>query len=211
MPVSPSSLDCPLLISHRRLLRTYFQNTPTLQLAQELIGCMLWTCDVQGVWRAVTIVETEAYVGITDQACHAFNGRRNKRNEAMYAIGGCCYVYLCYGIHPLLNVVTAVQDAPEAVLIRAGVPAEGFQEASLATTPLHRIASGPGRLTKAMGITILDNHACLETGRIAITKSDSIYIDKVVTAPRVGVEYAKEHALLPWRFYLAGCSSVSVV
>jgi DNA-3-methyladenine glycosylase len=202
-----------LLIAQDRLMRTYFQQTPTLQVAKDLIGCFLWSKRSDGLVKAIKIVETEAYIGVDDRGCHAFGGRRTLRNEAMYATGGIFYVYLCYGIHPLLNIVTANEGLPEAVLIRAGVPVVGINDMSLNSPKLkiHKLASGPGRLTKALNVSICDNFESIEGERLWITKSDMSIPKKVIEKPRVGIEYAKDHALFPWRFYLEDCSSVSVL
>ena len=161
--------------------KTYFAR-PAPELAPDLLG--KWLCVRRGdtVLRR-RITETECYFGEEDTACHAHKGR-TPRTDTLYLAGGVSYVYLCYGIHSLLNLVTGEEDHPEAVLIR-GV--EG--------------ASGPGRVTKALGITCADN-------RLPLTPENGIWIEDDGTPPpafealpRVGIDYAAEaDRLRPWRF-----------
>ena len=151
-----------------------------LTVAPRLLGCRLL---VDG--RELTITETEAYLGESDTACHARHGR-TKRTEMLYRRGGHVYVYLCYGIHSLLNIITGAMDDPQGVLIRC---CEG--------------AEGPGRLTKAMGIDLSFNGLdILTSDRIGLWKGqDCTYC----TAPRVGIGYASlEDQQRPWRFIRKG-------
>lgn len=159
----------------------YFSG-PATELAKALIGKMLCRRLGDNVIRA-RITETECYYGEEDTACHAHKGR-TQRTDTLYRRGGITYVYLCYGIHSLLNIVTGPSDHPEAVLIR-GV--EG--------------ASGPGRVTKLLGITCKDNALTLteESGKwIEDDGKDSFKYDAL---PRVGIDYASdEDRRRPWRF-----------
>lgn len=151
-----------------------------IHVAPRLLGCRLL---VDG--RELTITETEAYCGESDTACHAHHGR-TKRTEILYRRGGHVYVYLCYGIHSLLNIITGPEDDPQGVLIRC---CEG--------------AEGPGKLTRALGIDLSFNGLdILITDKIDLRKGPSCAYD---TAPRVGIGYAsKEDQLRPWRFIWKG-------
>lgn len=187
-----------------KLSRSFYLRTDVVAIARELLGMALCT-RFNGALTSGIISETEAYAGPVDRASHAWNGRRTPRNEVMYARGGTAYVYLCYGIHHLFNVVTHDRDVPHAVLIRAIVPLEG------ATVMARRRKSkgifttgGPGTLTEALGIRtvhtgvdLLGDHIWIEDRGIAILS------ERVITGPRIGVQYAKEDALLPYRFRIA--------
>jgi DNA-3-methyladenine glycosylase len=181
----------------------YLRNN-VLQITQELIGKFLVT-NFDNMVTSGMIVEAEAYNGVIDKASHAFNNRRTKRNEVMYAEGGFTYVYLCYGIHHLFNVVTNGKDTPHAILIRAIVPIDGID------TILYRrkqnlnkkITDGPGTLSTALGIktvhsgiSLSGNQIWIEDRGIKFTKKD------IVTSPRIGVDYAGEDAKLPYRYRL---------
>lgn len=151
--------------------------------AKWLLGKLLCKRNADGSVTRGRIVETECYCGEEDTACHAHNGR-TQRNEPLYCAGGISYVYLCYGIHALLNIITGAEGHPEGILIR-GI--EG--------------AIGPGRVTKAMGITVADNRLPL-TPDSGLWLEDGGYVPKDVDAlPRVGIDYAEESdRLRPWRF-----------
>jgi DNA-3-methyladenine glycosylase len=144
--------------------------------------------------------------GITDKASHAYGGRFTDRTKTMYKEGGVSYVYLCYGIHYLFNVVTGPLNCPQAVLIRAIEPLVGLDimlRRRNMTTFKPAVCSGPGALSKALGITKGLNDEDLGGNEIWIEDVDcDIYAQKVLTAKRIGVDYAQEDALLPWRFYV---------
>ncbi len=164
------------------ILDQVFYTRPATELAPLLLGKLL--CRRQGdtvIRRRIT--ETECYFGEEDTACHAHKGH-TPRTDTLYQAGGIAYVYLCYGIHSLLNVVTGAENHPEAVLIR-GV--EG--------------ASGPGRLTKTLGITCADNRLPLtEAGGIWL-EDDGAPMPAFTALPRVGIDYAaKEDRERPWRY-----------
>lgn len=150
------------------------------------------------------ILETEAYRGPEDRASHAFNNRRTKRTEVMFQKGGIAYVYLCYGIHCLFNVVTNKNEIPHAILIRAIAPDCGinkmFQRRK--KKKLHfTLTSGPGSVCQALGIHLIHNGHTLTKPPIWI--EDRGYTPKNIhVGPRIGIEYAKEDALLPWRFWI---------
>ena len=151
-------------------------------------------------------METEAYNGVTDRASHAWNGRRTGRTEIMYAAGGLAYVYLCYGIHHLFNIVTNVKDVPHAVLIRAVEPMAGLETMLLRTGKLkadHSITRGPGNVARAFGLNTVHTGTSL-TGKELYVAEDGMVIGRsaITATPRIGVDYAGDDALLPYRFIL---------
>jgi DNA-3-methyladenine glycosylase len=162
-----------------------FQSSNTAAVARSLLGKLLVTQDGLGVAHAYRICEVEAYQGEEDLACHASKGR-TARTEVMYAAGGVWYVYLCYGIHEMLNLVTGPGEQPSAVLIR-GV--EGI--------------TGPGRLTRALGITRRFNAKPAGTATGLWVEDDGYVPPRTAirATPRIGVDYAGEWAAKPWRFY----------
>jgi DNA-3-methyladenine glycosylase len=188
-----------------KLPASYYQTNDVVSLARDLLGKSLFT-NIQGKLTGGIIAETEAYAGIHDRASHAYGGRKTKRTETMYHKGGISYIYLCYGIHYLFNVVTGDLNIPHAILIRSIFPSQGI-ETMLKRTGKKKfnsyISNGPGKLTKALGISILHNGIPLngdtiwiEDNGIQIPNSD-IQITK-----RIGIEYAGPDASLPYRFLL---------
>ena len=139
----------------RRLEGDFYQREDVLAVARELLGMVLCSA-VGGKLTKAVIIETEAYAGVGDRASHAFGGRRTRRTEPMYAPGGLAYVYLCYGIHHLFNVVSGPRDVPHAVLVRAGVPVAGIEvmreRRGSTRRPARTLISGPGTLTQALAI-----------------------------------------------------------
>lgn len=195
-----------------KLPYSFYQQEDVVKLATQLLGKQLFTL-INGELTGGTIVETEAYNGIIDKASHAFGGRFTPRTSTMYAEGGISYVYLCYGIHHLFNVVTGIKNNPHAVLIRALEPIEGLSTMlvrrgmeSLAP----RITAGPGALCKALGIDKKWNAKDLLGDEIWL-EDNGIYFkqEEIIASPRVGVDYAKEDASLPYRFYVKGNKFVS--
>ena len=185
------------------LPKNYYLNSDVVFLAKDLIGKSLFT-KIEGQLCGGIITETEAYKGIEDRACHAFGGRRTPRNDMMYAEGGVAYVYLCYGIHPLLNVVTNQKDIPDAILIRAICATHG-EELMLKRTGKPQmkpqVTEGPGKVTKALGITLSHNGEPLQNNRIWIEdRGFDLSRTEILNTPRIGVEYAGTDALLPYRF-----------
>ncbi|UEQ77413.1 DNA-3-methyladenine glycosylase [Chryseobacterium arthrosphaerae] len=195
-----------------KLPRSYYADQDVLFLAQDLLGKILFT-EINGNITAGIIVETEAYFGVQDKASHAYGGRRTDRTETLYSHGGVSYVYLCYGIHHLFNVVTSVKDEPHAVLIRAVEPLLGKETMELRRSmPASRaaISSGPGSAAKALGIDRNFNKKDLTGNEIWIEDHGIRYDpDEIIAGPRIGVAYAQEDALLPWRFFLKGNKYVS--
>jgi DNA-3-methyladenine glycosylase len=191
---------------------SYYLNQDVIFLAKDLLGKVLFTA-IEGEITAGIIVETEAYFGIQDKASHAYGGRRTGRTETMYSQGGVSYVYLCYGIHHLFNIVSSVQDEPHAVLIRAVEPLIGKEIiARRRNMPADKpaVSSGPGSAAKALGIDRSFNKKDLTGDEIWVEDHGIRYApDEIAAAPRVGVAYAGEDAFLPWRFFVKGNKYVS--
>lgn len=195
-----------------RLEQSFYCRDDVLAISRELLGKVLCTRVRNAVTTAV-ITETEAYAGIGDQASHAYGGRRTRRTEPMFGPGGRAYVYLCYGIHHLFNVVTADAGTPHAILIRAGRPLAGVavmkrRRGRSATD--RTLLAGPGSLARALGITTRLSGTSL-TGETVWIEDRGIDVPAaaVVPGPRVGVDYAGDDARQPWRFRIeAGSLSV---
>jgi len=182
---------------------SFYGRDDVVTIGRELLGKMLCTRINGGLTKAI-ITETEAYAGTGDRASHAFGGRRTARNEPMYAAGGVAYVYLCYGIHHLFNVVTGEEGNPYAVLIRAANPAEGetlMQRRRGKSKSDRALMAGPGSVSQALGITTRLTGASLLGDRIWIEDA-GIEPAGITTGPRVGVDYAGADAALPYRFIL---------
>ncbi|MGZ8556883.1 MAG: DNA-3-methyladenine glycosylase [Chitinophagaceae bacterium] len=196
----------------KKLALDFYRRENVLQIAEELMGKLLVT-NKKGIITSGRIVECEAYNGFPDKASHAFDGRRTNRNEVMYGAGGIAYVYLCYGIHHLFNVVTHFKDTPHAVLIRSLEPAKGMQDMLLRTGKKqidNTLTRGPGNVSKALGIFTSDSGTLLTGNKIFLADDGFIYSKKeIFTSPRIGVDYAGKDALLPYRFYIKGNPFVS--
>ena len=190
----------------------YYLNEDVVGLAKDLLGKVLYT-KIGDEITAGIIVETEAYFGIKDKASHAYGGRRTNRTETMYGAGGIAYVYLCYGMHHLFNVVTSIENDPHAVLIRGIEPLIGIEIIEERRNMPHTkgaISAGPGSAAKALGIDKTFNAKNLSGDDIWIEDHGAKYNEEDIAAtPRVGIAYAKEHALLPWRFFVKGNKYVS--
>ncbi|MBS1978501.1 MAG: DNA-3-methyladenine glycosylase [Bacteroidetes bacterium] len=184
--------------------KEFFRQDDVVTVAKGLLGKYLFT-QLNGRVTAGMIVETEAY-SPKERGSHAFGYRRTKRNEQMYSEGGRSYVYLCYGIHHMFNVVTNVTDVPDAVLIRALEPVEGRSTMMrrLKARTESRLTSGPGKLAKAMGIDLRMNGASLQSKSVWIEEGAPVATKQILMGPRIGIDYAGEDALLPWRFVLKG-------
>lgn len=186
-----------------KLPLSYYRSNDVVRLARDLLGKVLVTKINNKVTSGI-ISETEAYAGINDRASHAYNNRRTKRTEVMYQSGGCSYVYLCYGIHYLFNVVTGLVNQPHAVLIRGIVPRDGLDVMSkrIRLAGINRShTNGPGKLSKALGITDQLNNKLLNSKSIWLEdKNITIKNSDIFIEPRIGVDYAGDDALLPYRF-----------
>ncbi len=189
----------------------FYQRPSVVKIAKELLGKSLFTC-IDGVVTGGLIVETEAY-SWRERGCHAYGRRKTPRNAVMFREGGFAYVYLCYGIHHLFNVVTNRPETPEAVLIRAIEPLRGIGEMELRRRVPGRgfhLTSGPGKLTKALGIdrtfngkSLMDDEIWIEDSGMKVAAKD------IVASERIGIDYAGEDARLPWRFFLKDNAWVS--
>ena len=195
-----------------KLPADFYQREDVLLISRELLGKVLCT-NFHGKLTSGIIVETEAYAGVTDKASHAYGGRRTKRTETMYAKGGSAYVYLCYGIHHLFNIVTNKENTPHAVLIRAIQPRDGI-EIMLQRRNKKKVdqslTAGPGSLTRALGITVKDSGTFLMDNLIWLEDQNINYTNQdILATPRVGVQYAGKDAQNPWRFQVENSPWVS--
>ncbi len=186
-----------------KLSRKFYTGEDVVSIARDLLGKFLVT-SIDGQLSSGMITETEAYAGRNDKACHANNGKRTKRTEVMFHEGGKAYVYLCYGIHHLFNVTTNKDGYADAVLIRAVEPTEGLStmlERRGLSQPQTRLTAGPGALSMALGITI-DLYGSDLTGPTVWIEDRGIRLPDhgIASGARVGVGYAGEDALKPWRF-----------
>jgi DNA-3-methyladenine glycosylase len=188
-----------------KLPESYYLHHHVVEIAEDLIGKVL-TTNINGHTTSGIITETEAYNGIYDKACHAYNGKRTLRNEAMYGSGGISYVYLCYGIHHLFNIVTNQQDIPDAVLIRGIFPLNGLDkilERRKSQILKKDLTTGPGKVSEALGINKNHNRIILTDNTIHIeNRNIRIPSNLIQTGKRIGIDYAGEDALLPYRFYV---------
>lgn len=190
------------------LPKDFYIQKDVVLLARKLIGKVLYT-QFNKQLTAGIITETEAYAGIADKASHAYNGRRTKRTSTMYLEGGVSYVYLCYGIHALFNVVTNTEQNPDAVLIRGIFPycGQGIMKKRYKNWKhSHRILVGPGVVTKVLGIGLFHNaQSLLKKANDCIWIEDSfptsLSLD-IQTGKRIGIDYAEEDAGLPYRFWI---------
>jgi DNA-3-methyladenine glycosylase len=193
------------------LTESFYQRSDVVKIARELLGKVLLT-NIDGVITGGVIVETEAY-SWKERGCHAFGAKKTKRNAIMFEKGGFAYVYLCYGMYNLFNVVTNREGIADAVLIRALEPLEGIEEMALRRGSIRdviHLTSGPGKLTKAMGIDrklngkfLLDDEVWLEDRGLRVSPKS------IEASPRIGIDYAGEDALLPWRFTIKGNKWIS--
>jgi len=190
-----------------KLSSDFYTGEDAVQIARNLLGKVLFT-NINNKLTAGIITETEAYLGVSDKASHAYNGRRTVRTETMYLEGGIAYVYLCYGIHSLFNVVTALENTPHAVLVRAVKAYKGvdimLKRRGLATIT-QKAFVGPGKVSQALGIDFSLSGISLLEKKIWIEDKGFIISDSSIEAgPRIGVDYAAEDALLPYRFVAKG-------
>ncbi len=182
----------------------FYRQEDVIFLSQQLLGKRLTTF-FDGHLTVGRIVETEAYKGPEDRACHAYNNRRTERTEVMFRAGGISYIYFCYGMHTLFNVVTGPQEIPHAILIRAIEPLEGMEWMLKRRNKKFfdkSLCYGPGTLSQALGIQRCHNGESLMGNRIWIEEDEQFTIGTITSTPRIGIAYAQEDALLPWRFVL---------
>ena len=203
MPLAPIP---KVSVNRRKVLpHSFYRRDDVIAISRDLLGKVLCT-EIGGEYTSVVITETEAYAGVTDKASHAYGDRRTHRTEPMYGEGGIAYVYLCYGIHHLFNVVTNVEGVPHAVLVRAGQPHAGLStmlERRGKPAPDRALLAGPGSLARALGITTALTGSSLADGPIWIEDHGLSAEDaRISVSPRVGVDYAEEDAGRPYRFRL---------
>lgn len=183
---------------------SFYANSDVVEVSRQLVGKVLCT-QIDGKFTSGIITETEAYCGRNDKACHANNGKRTGRTEVMFGEPGHAYIYLCYGIHHLFNVVTNKKDMADAVLIRSVQPLDGMTviKERRNMNQEKELANGPGKLTQALGITTSQNKTNLSSPPVWIEdRGLQIPADKIHISPRIGIDYAEEDAELPWRFFL---------
>ncbi len=197
----------------KKLSIKFYESTDVVQVAKDLLGKIVVT-QIDGKKTSGRIVETEAYVAFTDKASHAYNGRRTPRNEHMYATAGTAYIYICYGMHQMLNVVTNKKEIPDAVLIRAIEPIEGIAVMLARTGKVkldNTLTRGPGNAAKALGIFKLHSGLHLRGNQIYLAedKDSNPMPGQIAASKRIGVDSAGSDALLPYRFYLKGNPYVS--
>ena len=196
----------------QRLDHSFYNREDVTRIAKELLGKILVTT-FDGVVTSGRIVETEAYNGAVDKASHAYGNRRTARTEVMYGSPGTAYVYLCYGIHNLFNVVTNKEEIPHAILIRAIEPMEGIDTMLLRTgkvKPDHTLTKGPGNVSRALGIFTYHTGRSLLSDELFIAEDEfRLKKNEVVTTTRIGVDYAAEDSLLPYRFIVKSSPYVS--
>jgi DNA-3-methyladenine glycosylase len=190
--------------SMKKLSQSFYLRDDVVAIAKELLGKVLVT-KWDGEKTSGRIVETEAYAGEKDRASHASKGR-TERTEVMFGSGGRAYVYLCYGVHQMFNIVTAQEGEAHAILIRAVEPIEG-KDIMLQRTGKKKwdnsITSGPGRVGKAFGFHTAQCGLFLTSEQLYIFDDGfAVKEDDIVSSPRVGVDYAGEHAAWHYRFYL---------
>jgi DNA-3-methyladenine glycosylase len=182
--------------------KEFYLREDVVCIAKELLGKIIFTC-FEGITTGGIITETEAYAGVTDKASHAYGGRRTARTEIMYRDGGTAYVYLCYGVHSLFNVVTNISGIPHAILIRAIKPETGIEHMLKRTrkASLNRLSgNGPGKVSSLLGIHYSHSGMLLTGNEIWLEDRDHKKTCDIIITKRVGIDYAKEDALLPYRF-----------
>lgn len=189
----------------KKLDQHFYNRADVLKIAKELLGKVIVT-NFQGLLTSARIVETEAYAGEGDRASHAWGGRRTNRTEVMYGLGGTAYVYLCYGIHQMFNVVTNQQGVPHAILVRAAAPLEGIEIMLQRTGKKkldHTLTKGPGNVGKALGfftrhtgLSLLGDELFIADDGFRVKNAD------ILATPRIGVDYAGDDAALPYRFII---------
>ncbi len=197
----------------KKLRASFYNREDVVSIAKELLGKIVVT-NIDGNITSGRIVETEAYVAITDRASHSFAGKRTARNEHMYADPGTAYIYICYGMHQMLNVVTNKKDIPDAILIRAIEPMEGIDTMLKRTgkaAPGNTLTKGPGNVGKALGISKAHSGKNLLEDEIFIyhDRQSKIPEEMIGASKRIGIESAGKDALLPYRFYIRGNRFVS--
>jgi DNA-3-methyladenine glycosylase len=187
-----------------KLPREFYTRTNVLSVARELLGKLLVVPAPDGKRVSGIIVETEAYRGPLDRASHAYGGRRTRRTETMYGLGGTVYIFFVYGMYNQFNVVTNVEDVPHAVLVRALQPVEGIEVMRRRRhgQPDRNLTNGPGKLCIAMGIDRELDRADLLGNEVWLERGKKITARKIASGPRIGIDYAEGWVDKPWRFWI---------
>ncbi|SDP91740.1 DNA-3-methyladenine glycosylase [Mucilaginibacter sp. OK268] len=195
-----------------KLPEAFYLGTDVVAISKSLLGKYLFTC-IDGVTTGGYIIETEAYNGAVDKAAHSYGNRITPRTKTMFMQGGIAYVYLCYGIHEMFNIVTSTEGHAQAILIRAVHPTEGIEAMQVRRNMMvlkPAITAGPGSVAKALGISRNINAISLQSDTLWLEDRGLNFTDDQITVgPRIGVAYAGEDALLPYRFYVKGDIYVS--
>ena len=196
----------------KKLPIQFYNRADVVLIARELIGKIIVTSFENKITSA-KIVETEAYIGLIDGASHAYAGKRTARNEHMYAAAGTSYVYICYGMHHLFNVITNLKNIPDAVLIKAAEPITGIDIMLARTGKIksdNSLTKGPGNVAKALGITKNNSGINLLDDEIYLADDGFIFDDKLIgISKRIGIDGSGDAVLLPYRFYVKGNRCVS--
>ena len=189
----------------------FYLDKNTLRIARGLLGTLLVVPDGSGNRVSGMIVETEAYLGTEDRAAHSYGGRRTARNEVTYGPGGHVYIFFVYGMYYQLNIVTGPAEQPHVVLIRAVEPVDGIEIMRTRRGAMKdkNLTSGPGKLCIAFGIDRGLNGADLLDGRIWLEQDRQFKDNEIATGKRIGIDYAKEYAAMPWRFWVEANQFVS--
>jgi DNA-3-methyladenine glycosylase len=189
---------------NKKVAREFYTRASVLTVARELLGKLLVVPGSDGTRVAGMIVETEAYRGPEDRASHAYGGRRTRRTETMYGLGGTAYVYFVYGMYNQFNVVTNVNETPHAVLVRALEPVEGVEKmrARRQGQPDKNLTNGPGKLCIAMGIDRTLDAADLLGDKVWLEERMKLTPRQIASGPRIGIDYAEEWLEKPWRFWI---------
>ena len=191
-------------LSENKLPREFYTRANVLTVARELLGKLLVVPDRNGKRISARIVECEAYRGPQDRAAHSYGGRRTKRTETMYGIGGTAYVFFVYGMYNQFNVVTGGVDKPHAILIRALEPVEGIETMRKRRhgQPDHNLTNGPGKLCLALGIDRRLDATDLLGNKVWIEDAETTRRSRIASGPRIGIDYAEEWVDKPWRFWI---------
>lgn len=194
-----------------KLKRSFFERD-TVQTAVDLLGCFLVRKTKAGDLLKGCIVETEAYLGLQDDCCHSFGGRKTDRTKVMYMSGGYAYVYFTYGMHYCFNIVTAGKGEPEAVLIRALEPLQGIavMKKNRFWKSTEELTTGPAKLCQAFNIDKNLNGEDLEGRTLYVTKGRTIPVKNIAVSERIGLSPFFSSCYLPLRFYVKGNPFVSV-
>jgi DNA-3-methyladenine glycosylase len=195
----------------QKLPRDFYTRPNVVTVARDLLGKLLVVPADNGKRVSGRIVEAEAYRGPQDRAAHSYGGRRTKRTEVMYGIGGTAYVFFVYGMYYQFNVVTNVAETPHAVLIRAIQPVEGIElmRKRRHGQSDHNLTNGPGKLCIAMGIDRQLDAADLLGQRVWLEAGQLVPRPQIASGPRVGIDYAEEWVHRPWRFWIKNNPYVS--